>query len=260
MSARRYGWIPDLPDKRDCCYLPPAKMRGMRLPPVVDLRETCPPVYDQGELGSCTAQAICGVFERELLVRFKHAFTPSRLFLYYNERVRLGTVKEDSGATLRDGMKCAAKQGICPESVWRYMPECFTWKPSPSCYEIAQEFQVLAYRRLAQKVWQMMTCLADGHPFVFGFSVYESFESPSVAKAGVVPMPGPGEEFLGGHAVAAVGYDQIAKCFVVRNSWGRKWGDSGHCYMPFEYLEDRNLADDFWTLTCVEPASVKDPV
>lgn len=94
----------------------------------------------------------------------------------------------------------------------------------------------------------MRACLADGYPLVFGFSVYEGFESQKVAKTGVVDMPKAGEKMLGGHAVLAVGYDDDAKRFTVRNSWGADWGKKGYFTMPYDYVADRNLSDDFWTI------------
>ena len=94
----------------------------------------------------------------------------------------------------------------------------------------------------------MKGCLAAGYPFVFGFAVYESFESKEVAQSGVVPMPKPGERVLGGHAVMAVGYDDEQRNFIVRNSWGSGWGQDGYFLMPYHYLHDPNLASDFWTV------------
>ncbi len=94
----------------------------------------------------------------------------------------------------------------------------------------------------------MRTCLADGYPFVFGFTVYESFESATVARTGRANLPKPGEKVLGGHAVMAVGYNDKQKRFIVRNSWGTGWGKKGYFTMPYAYLDDRDLSDDFWTI------------
>jgi len=111
---------------------------------------------------------------------------------------------------------------------------------------------VVSYQRLVQTERQMKTCLASGFPFVFGFSVYESFESESVAKTGKAPMPKKGEKMLGGHAVMAVGYDDAQGRFIVRNSWGPKWGMEGYFSIPYNYLLSDTLSADFWTIRLVE--------
>jgi len=251
-KVKRYGWIPDLPDHRDFMYAAPlAVLRA--LPPKKDLTGQCPPVYDQGELGSCTANAIGAAHHFEQMKQnAKKASTPSRLFIYYNERDIEGTVNEDAGAMIRDGIKSVVKQGVCPETQWPYVISRFTKKPSKPCYTEAMNHQVVSYRRVAQSLNQMKGCLASGYPFVFGFSVYESFESSAVTKTGKVPMPRTGEAMLGGHAVAAVGYNDADQRFIVRNSWGSKWGKKGYCFMPYAYLTDPDLAADFWTIRTVE--------
>lgn len=248
----RYGWIPDLPDHRDHIYAAPLAALGP-LPVKTDLRKKCPTVYDQGQLGSCTANAIGAAFEFEQMKQDTgKAFLPSRLFIYYNERVMEHTANTDSGAQIRDGIKSVVKLGVCPETQWPYDIARFTRKPTVPCYTTALNNQVLSYQRLVQTLGQMKGCLAAGYPFVFGFSVYESFESPTVARTGVLNLPGPNEAQVGGHAVMAVGYDDRQQRFLVRNSWGAKWGQQGYFTMPYAYLTDNNLADDFWTIRLVE--------
>ena len=132
-------------------------------------------------------------------------FIPSRLFIYYNERVIEGTVNTDAGAMLRDGIKTVAKQGACPEPMWPYLIAGFKTKPSAACYAEGAKHTAVSYQRLVQSLSQMQGCLASGYPFVFGFTVYESFETNTVARTGHVPMPASGEHVLGGHAVCAVG-------------------------------------------------------
>jgi C1A family cysteine protease len=245
---RWYGWVPDLPDKRDRMFQVPEQTTV--LPPLVDLRIQCPAVYDQGPLGSCTAQAIGAALEfDQIKQQIATPFVPSRLFIYYNERVIEGTVNEDAGAMIRDGMKSVAAQGAPHETLWPYVLQKFRTKPKAPVYKDGLLHRALLYRRLMPTLDQLRGCLASGFPFVFGFSVYESFESDAVALSGTVPMPTADEALLGGHAVLAVGYDDASSRVIVRNSWGTDWGMAGYFTMPYAYLLDANLADDFWTVT-----------
>jgi len=248
-KVQRYGWVRDLPDHRDFLYaVPPATMQT--LPTKVDLRPVCPPeIYDQGQLGSCTANAIAAAIEFDRMKqKLKPVFTPSRLFIYYNERSIEGTVNSDSGAQLRDGIKTVATQGAPPEPDWPYNIAKFRSKPPAKVYTIAAKYKVVLYQSLVQNLMQMKGCLASGFPFVYGFTAYESFESPAVAKSGIVPMPAPSEQVVGGHAVLAVGYDDSQSRFIVRNSWGSGWGMAGYFTVPYGYLTDSHLASDFWTI------------
>jgi C1A family cysteine protease len=246
-----YGWIRDLPDARDFLYAAPLIRFPQGLPPSVDLRSECPPVYDQGQLGSCTANGIAAAVEFDQRKQGTKEFVPSRLFIYYNERVIEGTVNQDSGAQVRDGIKSVATLGVPPETDWPYDIKKFTDKPSPNAFADAKHDLVSSYARVSQNLAQMQGCLAEGYPFVFGFTVYESFESETVSETGVVPMPQPGETVIGGHCVLAVGYDNDKRVFIIRNSWGADWGLKGYCLMPYEYLLSSSLASDFWTIRAV---------
>ena len=251
-AIKRYGWVPDLPDMRDHMYAAPMEM-VTALPPQVDLRPQCPPVYDQGQLGSCTGNAIAGAvqFEREKQ-KLTPDFVPSRLFIYYGERVIEGTVSSDSGAQIRDGIKVVAKQGAPPETDWPYDITKFAAKPPAKAFTDALKDRAVTYSRVTRSLSQMKGCLASGYPFVFGFTVYDSFESQQVANTGIVPMPAAGESVIGGHAVMAVGYDDSQQRFLVRNSWGNSWGMAGYFTIPYAYLTERSLASDFWTIRLVK--------
>ena len=246
-----YGWLPDLPDHRDFRFTSPVEPAGGP-PAKADLRVQCPPVYDQGQLGSCTANAIAGAIEFDRLKLKLNVFTPSRLFIYYNERVIEHSVDSDSGAQIRDGIKSVAKQGDCPETEWPYVIAKFKTKPPKKCYADALKYKVVFYQRVTQTLSQLKGCLASGYPFVFGFTVYESFESAKVTKTGHASLPKPGEPVIGGHAVVGVGYDDAKQWFIVRNSWGGRWGMNGYFTLPYAYLTDENLASDFWTIRVVQ--------
>jgi len=259
-QVKWYGWVRDLPDHRDLMYAAP--LTKTPLPPSSDLRAVFKtPAYDQGELGSCTGNAIAAAVQ---FARQKAGedpdFIPSRLFIYYNERDIEGTVAQDSGAQIRDGMKAVSKLGVCPETSspksqpydLPYDIGKFTQPPPPPCYEFGLGHQIVSYRRIPQVLTQMRACLASGFPFVLGFTVYSSFESEQVAKTGVVDLPASGEEVLGGHAVLAMGYDDKSQRFIVRNSWNTDWGQDGYFTMPYAYLTDPHLSSDFWTVRLVE--------
>ena len=241
--TKNYGWLPDIPDQRD--YLYSAIRPVIRLPKKIDLREGCSEIEYQGKLGSCTAQALAGNIEF-LDKKIDGEYTDvSRLFIYYNERVLMDAIDYDSGASLRDGIKTLKNDGACHEETWPYIISRFDKKPLQKCYDEGKLHLIESYHRL-HTISELLTCLAEGYPFVFGFAVYESFESQDTKRTGIVHMPTKDEIQIGGHAVMAIGYAQTDKRFLVRNSWGKKWGMAGYFTMPFEYLE--TLADDFWTI------------
>lgn len=243
-----FGWKPDIPDRRDYAY----KAKKVSIPTSVDLRTQTPPVLDQGDLGSCTSQAISNAYLfEETKQKIVGQFLPSRLFVYYNERVLEGTVKYDSGAEIRTGFKTIGSQGVCPETEWPYVISKFRTRPPTATYTHAVKHKVLQYSRLNQTLTDMKNCLANGYPFVFGFAVYSSFLSSAVSKTGVVPSPGKRETMLGGHAVLCVGYSDAQSRFICQNSWGTSWGDKGYFIIPYSYLTNSNLAADFWTIRLV---------
>lgn len=248
--GRKYGWIPDKPDHRDFLF---KVRRPVDLPAKVDLRDMDSPVFDQFDLGSCTGNAISAAYHFSMRKQAEdEIFVPSRLFIYYNEREMEGTIPYDSGAMIRNGIKSIGKTGVCDETIWPYVVDRFAVKPFGECYEQATRNRAVKYERLRNSLRELKTCLALGLPFVFGFSVYESFESKAVAKTGVMPMPAKREKSLGGHAVMAVGYDDSAQRFIVRNSWGDRWGDKGYFHMPYDFMTDPRFCADFW---CIQKVS-----
>lgn len=240
-----YGCRRDTRDARDREFAP----RAVRLPAAVDLREFCPPVMNQSSLGSCTAHGITGALRYLLIKAGKPDMKLSRLQLYYDERVVEGTVKEDAGAEIRDGIKCAAKLGVAHEGLWPYRVSHFKAKPGVAVYRDAVQFEALTYERVAVNTQKVKAALAMGFPVVIGVSLYESFEGDDVARDGIVEMPIlDNEQMIGGHCMYVVGYGQKKGMFTVRNSWDTDWGDKGDCYMPEAYIGSTKYGSDYWVI------------
>lgn len=259
------GWKPDLPDPRDRVFNHAKVLRKLRqqLPAKVDLR-TAPapaslwPIYDQGNLGSCTANAIGKLYEYQQRKQGFTDYLPSRLFIYYGEREIEGTIRSDAGAEIRDGLKVVNHLGAPHETLCPYNIGAFEEKPAQQAYDDGQLHQAVAYESVAVKTTAVKAALAAGHPVVIGFTVSASFYN--IGADGFMPIPKPGERVEGGHAVLVVGYarmkatwDRTAKDYaIVQNSWGATWGDKGFFYMPLAWLCNTANADDFWTITQAE--------
>jgi C1A family cysteine protease len=248
-KIQRYGWKPDLPDHRD--YKSTLRLTQVELPSVVDLSTDphMPLVWDQGQLGSCTAHSVGAAWAYASRKAKKARFKPSRLWIYYQERVIEGTVNEDSGAEIRDGFKVLAKIGVPPEEDWKYVISKFANAPSAKTISDSVHHHAIVYSSVNQEELAIKSVLASGFPVSFGFTVFESFESEEVAQTGVVPFPSPDEDIMGGHAVLIVGYSDRDRTFLVRNSWGPEWGQKGYFTMPYDYVLNPELASDFWYTT-----------
>lgn len=262
------GWIPDYPDIRD--YTPDhriivpilknVKQKGS-LPPSVDLRGWCSPVENQGDIGSCTAQAGIALVEYYQMRAFNRQVDASRLFLYKTTR-NLLHLGGDTGATIRATMGAMVLFGSPPEEYWPYIADNFDKEPPAFCYSFAKEYQAIKYFRLNQRdlngeklLSLIKRELADGIPSMFGFTVYDSIYDAQ--KDGKIPFPSSLNRVIGGHAVVAVGYDDGVEikeskgALLIRNSWGESWGIQGYGYLPYDYVLE-GLARDFWSLIKTE--------
>ena len=219
-----------------------------RLPPACDLRPVCPPVRSQGNLNSCTAHAVAAAVQCDLLKQVLPEFVPSRLFIYYNARVREHTVRSNTGVPTRDAIKSVAGLGVCPEELWRYDPHRFADRPPRWCFRSAKRCRIASYHRLDRDLNSMRACLHEGYPFLAGLVVFSGFTGMRVERTGVAELPRPGERRVGNHVVLVVGYDDREERFIVRNSWGATWGKHGYFTLPYGYLANEHLSGDFWTV------------
>jgi C1A family cysteine protease len=234
------------------------------LPDSVDLKPEFS-IYDQGRIGSCTANALAGAIQFDRLKNKQTPnFVPSRLFIYFNERQIEGHVANDAGAQLRDGIKTLSKLGVCPEKDWPYddTPALYeggpfppnskpSEKPDQASYQDARKYVITNYQRLTPTLSQLQGCLAAGFPFVFGFTVFASWYSKN-PRPSTISLPTSDDQAIGGHAVMCIGYDNETRFFKIRNSWGASAGKSGYFFMPYVYLTSGNLAADFWVINAVK--------
>lgn len=244
---RNYGWKRE-PETGKILMGITAPKTG--LPPLVNLVSLLPPAYDQEQTSSCTGNAISGgVKYAEVKAGQTDSINPSRLFIYYNERLLEGNTDEDSGGQIHDGIKGCNIYGVVDESIWAFDPNKVTEKPSKEAYELAVKNKITHYTAIDNSnIDNIKAALAHGYPIVFGFTVYSDFESTEVAQTGILKMPTHHETIVGGHAVLAVGYDDSKKAVLVRNSWGASWGLEGNFWMPYEYITNTGLASDFWMI------------
>ncbi len=227
-----------------------SKLKSDKLPPAVDLRSYMTKVEDQGQTNSCTANAVVGAYEY-LFKRFKKQnYDISRMFVYYNARVKGGGDIADEGSVIQYAMECLKKAGACSEATWQFKKEIVNKKPHKESYSEGKKFLVDEIMSVPVKLKAWKKTLADGYPITFGTTLYKSFDK-AAENGGVVPMPSPkeaGRKSHGGHAMLCVGYSDEDKMFIVRNSWGEGWGDEGYCYIPYNYLMNEKWTGDCWII------------
>ena len=247
VSYKRHGWKKDKPDTRDYKF---ASKKNTSLPRIYTLRDSMPPVLDQGQLGSCTANGIANslVF-CEMKENIDNNKPRSRLFIYYNERDMEGEINSDAGGQIRDGVKSVNTVGACFEETWPYDIKLFTEKPPQTAYDEASRHVSVKYEAVNQTENDLKTALQSGYPVVFGFSVFQSIESPDVKQTGVIPLPKVGDSSIGGHCVLLTGWDDSKRLFQIQNSWGTDWGDKGFGYLSYDYVLNTTNASDFWLVS-----------
>jgi C1A family cysteine protease len=245
-KIHRYGWKPSLPDLRDHV----ADASELKILDEVDPRAELPDVFNQGQLGSCTANAVAAAVEYDAKLNGSDPGMLSRLWIYYYERKLEGApADQDTGAFGRDGFKVCNKLGVPLEHEWPYDVAKFSDAPPASLDKEALQHRISNYRVVPRNLDSMKAVLSNRQTIAFGFTVYEAFESPEVAKSGIVPLPTRDEKAMGGHEVLLVGYLKDESNYgLVRNSWAATWGLGGYFLMPWAYILDAHLASDFRTI------------
>lgn len=241
------GYIKDKVDKRDYIYqVNQSVINARKLPKVHSLKNNMPPVLDQGNLGSCVANAVCNALGFLNIKIKKEIGLKSRIFNYYNTRVLEGTINEDSGCQIRNAIKASNKTGNCYESTWPYDVSKFKLKPPKNTYDEASKHKLTLYQRVSQNQMYIKSCLLEGFPVIIGFTCFNTLYNPSVDRTGDILMPTRRDYIIGGHCVLVTGYNDATQRFEIQNSWGIDWGNKGYGTIPYAYLENPMYAGDFW--------------
>lgn len=265
MSNRILNWKRQPEDSRDFITKRPLKVTNLELPSKFELPLQIP-VYDQGNIGSCTSNSGCACFRFESAqVLGNFGFDPSRLFLYYTTREIEGTTDEDAGAYIRDVFKALNKTGVSLEQTWPYIENKFSTKPTKSAYDEGLKNIAIEYAAVPKTSSLIKQTLLAGGAISFGFDVYQSFMGSWERTGGKMPNPNTSKEYLlGGHAVTIIGWDDTkfgSTYYLIQNSWGTGWGNQGKFWMSEEFLLSNSCAD-FWVIERIShtaPSPVPDP-
>jgi C1A family cysteine protease len=257
-TLRVYNHIKGEPDSRDFKYTMTLRaLAKQTLPVIIDFRQLyprfIPNVFDQGGLG-CSAVSACSNAVRFVLRKEKNKeLNPSRLYMYWFARFVENPNNDfsDSGVTIRSILSSIHTYGLCDDSLFPYNVNKYKIKPPNKCIRSAtpntRDFKYLSVDNTNLTLIKQV--LVAGLPIIFGMNVYESFESETVTRTGMVTVPRENENLLGGHVALIVGYDESKRCFIVMNSWGINWGDKGYFYLPYDYLP---LTSDMWVVKFFE--------
>lgn len=206
-------------------------------------------IYDQKEISSCSANAVCLAYEFYI----QDLENMSRLFIYYNARLLDGKEDDDSGAQIYSVFKSLQPNytGICIDKKWEYNTKNVNVKPSQDAYTNAKSYNA-TFNYIEQNLKALKKRLINNDPIVIGFCLYESF--CKIDPTGKVNIPNDSDdELIGGHALVACGYDDnfvnndhSLGAFTLINSWGETWGNKGYCYMPYSLILDPDFCFEFW--------------
>lgn len=205
-------------------------------PAKVDLRKYFTPIKNQGTLGACSAFTLVGIYEYILRKNSKQDADLSEAFVYYNVR-RMNNEVGDRGSSLHDVVVTMGTEGVCAEHYCPYTDNADMQQPSAEAYEDALQRKIVKALNVRNDVNHIKSAVAEGYPVAVSLRIFESFDP----VGGFISRPTEAEIAdgkSGNHAMIVCGYSDEEKIFIVRNSWGTKFGDQGYCYIPYSYFED----------------------
>lgn len=210
-----------------------------------DLRSNFPPVFDQGLLRSCTSNAIASVY----MYKTKTSVIPSRLQLYWEQRFRTHTVLYDSGSYIRDGIDILSHHGLCDEKTWSYDTNFLHLISPPSLKCTKESFNkpiVSHSKRIALDINDIKNELRKDNPVLIEFKLFDSIYQKNTYD---FPMPSTNEHYHGNHAVVIVGFNDLIGRFILRNSWGKNYGNNGYFTLPYDFFNPSYAyVHDLWTI------------
>jgi len=243
-----YGWIPDKNDNEvddnNTKYFSIHQAKYLNGIPDCNLKSKCPPVYISSNLNSCVSNSVAFIYhytQKKLDINI----SPSRLFLYYNTRMIENTINKDVGCQIKNCLESINLYGVCNENEYPYKIDNVFNKPPVNFYNPDIKIK---FSKIEQTIDQIKLALNNNYPIIFGFNVFESFESDEIEKTGIVPYPNEEENILGGHCAVIIGCDSDKEVFIIRNCWGFIWGDKGYFYLPYQYVINTNFCDNFWII------------
>lgn len=226
---------PSPKDERDVLYAQQSE-NTLLMPRKINLLSFCPPIKNQGQIGSCSSHACATAFEIEMkIIESRKSTSLSELWHYYKVRQKdfMNTFPDDSGAYLREAIKVMYHNGFCPESLYPYDYRKINETPGFMTDVIASLWKIKSYHT-CMTLNQIKTSLIQEHPVIIGIPVDKNFlqkrDNSIVDKYSIANR-------VGGHAVVLIGYDDNVQAFLLANSWGENWGVGGYAWISYTYIE-----------------------
>ena len=205
--------------------------RALALPAKVDWRKKggnfVTPVKDQMFCGSCVAFGTIAVLESMVRIAGQAPTLTvdlSEAHLYFCYGPDRGALPCPDGGWWPDESFACLKTGVVDEVGFPYTDDdqpCRLGPDATNRRTTISNFVVL------DKVSDMKKHLATVGPLAACFETYEDFVM--FYKGGVYRYhEETSGEFVGGHCVQIIGYDDEQRAWIAKNSWGTGWGRDGY--------------------------------